>query len=67
MGNRVPAKDEIEGLDIPEMGVLGYVNEDPIEVTTAGMDHLTTHGPGVPRNVKNGLTPGTPKMPTSTR
>ena len=28
IGNRVSAKDEIDGLDIPEMGVLGYVNED---------------------------------------
>ena len=28
IGNRVAAKAEIEGLDIPEMGVLGYVNED---------------------------------------
>ena len=24
MGNRVPAAVEIEGLDIPEMGMLGY-------------------------------------------
>src|SRR5262249_38690368 len=30
IGNRVPAKDEIEGLDIPEMGVAGYVDEDSI-------------------------------------
>ena len=28
IGNRVSAKAEIEGLDIPEMGVAGYVNED---------------------------------------
>jgi Amt family ammonium transporter len=49
-GNRVTAKDEITGLDITEMGVPGYVVEDPIDVKRAGQDHLTTHGPGVPRN-----------------
>jgi Amt family ammonium transporter len=48
-GNRVTAKDEIAGLDITEMGVPGYVVEDPIDVKRAGQDHLTTHGPGVPR------------------
>jgi Amt family ammonium transporter len=42
VGNRVPVKDEINGLDIPEMGVLGYVNEDPIEVKNAGLNLL--HG-----------------------
>lgn len=52
MGNRVAAKDEIAGLDIPEMGVFGYVNEDPIEVQTAGHDHLSEHGPGVPTKAK---------------
>jgi len=26
IGNRVPAADEIEGLDIPEMGSIGYIN-----------------------------------------
>ncbi len=30
MGNRVSAKAEIEGLDIPEMGVIGYINEDSV-------------------------------------
>ncbi len=64
MGNRVTAKAEIEGLDIPEMGVLGYVNEDPIEVTTAGMDHLSTYGPGVPRGAKNGHSSDRPRIPT---
>jgi len=64
MGNRVTAKAEIDGLDIPEMGVLGYVNEDPIEVTTAGRDHLSTYGPGVPRGGKNGHSADKPKMPT---
>ncbi|MFO0911274.1 MAG: ammonium transporter [Isosphaeraceae bacterium] len=48
IGNRVPARDEIEGLDIPEMGVTGYVNEDSIAVQVAGQEHLTTFGPGVP-------------------
>ena len=49
MGNRVSAKDEIQGLDIPEMGILGYVNEDPVIVQNAGQEHLNTQGPGVPR------------------
>ncbi|HWE40182.1 MAG TPA: ammonium transporter [Isosphaeraceae bacterium] len=62
MGNRVPAKDEIEGLDIPEMGVLGYVHEDPIEVKVAGQEHLNTYGPGVPKGVRNGK--AEPKVPT---
>ena len=42
VGNRVPTRDEVNGLDIPEMGVLGYVNEDPIEVKNAGLNLL--HG-----------------------
>ena len=55
MGIRVTAKAEIEGLDIPEMGVLGYVNEDPITVKVLGDQHLDTHGPGVPvKLLKNG-------------
>ncbi len=55
MGIRVKAKDEIEGLDIPEMGVFGYVNEDPIAVQTIAEEHLSTHGPGVPTKLlKNG-------------
>jgi Amt family ammonium transporter len=29
VGLRVKAEDEIAGLDIPEMGVLGYINDDP--------------------------------------
>lgn len=57
MGNRVPAQVEIEGLDIPEMGVLGYINEDPIEVAAAGRALLATHGPGVPSN-KEVFNPG---------
>jgi Amt family ammonium transporter len=48
IGNRVPAQTEIIGLDIPEMGVLGYVHEDTIEVQKAGQEYLAAHGPGVP-------------------
>jgi Amt family ammonium transporter len=51
IGNRVSAKAEIEGLDIPEMGVLGYINEDTRAVQIAGEDFLATHGPGVPTKV----------------
>ena len=29
IGNRVSMATELQGLDIPELGVLGYVNEDP--------------------------------------
>src|SRR5207253_1049429 len=56
MGNRVTAKAEIDGLDIPEMGVIGYLNEDPVVVQTAGHEHLSTYGPGVPGAAKNGKT-----------
>lgn len=52
IGNRVPAKDEIEGLDIPEMGVMGYVNEDSIAVQVAGQEYLNSFGPGVPKAKK---------------
>jgi Amt family ammonium transporter len=48
-GNRPTARAEIEGLDIHEMGVPGYVNEDTVAVQTAGIEHLSTHGPGVPK------------------
>jgi Amt family ammonium transporter len=48
MGLRVKAKDEIDGLDIPEMGVKGYVDEDAVAVQQAGYEHLATYGPGVP-------------------
>jgi Amt family ammonium transporter len=48
-GNRVTARDEITGLDITEMGVPGYVIEDPIEVKRAEEDHLNHFGPGVPK------------------
>ena len=50
MGNRVSAQTEIYGLDIPEMGVLGYINEDTRAVQAAGEEHLSTYGPGVPRD-----------------
>lgn len=29
IGNRVSAQAELQGLDVPEMGVLGYIDEDP--------------------------------------
>ena len=29
IGNRVSPEVELQGLDIPEMGVLGYINDDP--------------------------------------
>lgn len=29
IGNRVSAEVELAGLDVPEMGVFGYINEDP--------------------------------------
>ena len=48
IGNRVSARAEVEGLDVPEMGVLGYVPEDTYAVQTAGQDYLATFGPGVP-------------------
>ncbi len=51
MGNRPPAVAEIAGLDIPEMGVEGYVNEDSVAVQVAGQEHLEVHGPGVPKKV----------------
>jgi Amt family ammonium transporter len=57
-GNRVRAIDEINGLDIPEMGVSGYVNEDIFPVQQAGEEHLNTHGPGVPTKLAfNGHAP----------
>jgi ammonium transporter, Amt family len=52
MGNRPSARAEIEGLDIPEMGLLGYMNEDARAVQLAGQEHLETYGPGVPTGKK---------------
>lgn len=48
IGNRVAARVEVEGLDVPELGVLGYVAEETYAVQTAGQDYLATFGPGVP-------------------
>jgi Amt family ammonium transporter len=48
MGNRVTAKTEVEGLDIHEMGVSAYVDEDSVAVQVAGEQHIAAHGPGVP-------------------
>jgi Amt family ammonium transporter len=50
IGLRVSAKEEIEGLDIHEMGVAGYVNEDSVAVQVAGQEHLNAFGPGVPKS-----------------
>jgi Amt family ammonium transporter len=52
IGNRVSAKTEVDGLDVPELGVVGYVNEDTQDVLIAGEQHLSTHGPGVPTKAK---------------
>ena len=51
MGNRVSAAVEIAGLDVHEMGVEGYINEDTHHVQMAGQAHIETHGPGVPKKV----------------
>jgi Amt family ammonium transporter len=69
IGNRVPARDEIAGLDVPEMGIAGYIAEDPIIVQNAGHDHLSTHGPGVPRkgSVANGPTGVDIRLPADRR
>jgi ammonium transporter, Amt family len=48
IGNRVSAREEVEGLDVPQMGVLGYVPEETYAVQTASQDYLATFGPGVP-------------------
>jgi Amt family ammonium transporter len=66
IGNRTTARAEIEGLDIHEMGVSGYVNEDSIAVQTAGHEHLNTFGPGVPKGARNGKA-GASKVPTGVR
>jgi Amt family ammonium transporter len=65
IGNRVPARDEIAGLDIPEMGIAGYIAEDPVIVQNAGHEHLSTHGPGVPSRgaMKNGSSGGQSRVP----
>ena len=48
VGNRVAARVEIDGLDVPETGVLGYVGEETYAVRTAGQAFLASFGPGVP-------------------
>lgn len=65
VGNRVAARAEIEGLDVPEMGVLGYVGEETYAVRTAGQDFLATFGPGVPPKAaaKPVVTPMNPSKP----
>ena len=65
VANRVAAAAEIEGLDIPEMGVLGYVGEETYAVRTAGQDFLATFGPGVP--AKPVVTPPAPPRPKRPR
>ena len=60
VGNRVAARAEIEGLDVPEMGVLGYVGEETYAVRTAGQDFLATFGPGVPPKKAAQATPPPP-------
>ena len=42
IGNRPSARVEIEGLDLPEMGVFGYLNEDTLAVQLAGQQRLTS-------------------------
>jgi ammonium transporter, Amt family len=50
VGNRASAMAEIEGLDIHEMGVPGYCDEDTPRVRIAGEEHIAAYGPGVPRS-----------------
>lgn len=64
VGNRVAAGAEIEGLDVPEMGVLGYVGEETYAVRTAGQDFLATFGPGVPPKAASKSAPPVPARPT---
>ncbi len=53
VGNRVKPEDEIAGLDIPEMGVQGYINEDaqPLEGTAA----IPVHDPRPAVKPPNGV------------
>jgi Amt family ammonium transporter len=41
IGNRVSVEVEMQGLDVPEMGALGYINDDP----KVPEGHLTSSGP----------------------
>jgi Amt family ammonium transporter len=45
IGNRVSAEVELQGLDVPEMGVLGYIHEEP----TSPEAHAI-HPPAEPRH-----------------
>jgi len=40
VGNRTSAKAEIEGIDLSELGVLGYLNDDTRDVEIAGQEAL---------------------------
>jgi Amt family ammonium transporter len=53
VGNRVKPEDEVEGLDIPEMGVQGYINEEtqPVEGTAA----IPVHEPRPAAKPPNGV------------
>ncbi|MDX2037194.1 MAG: ammonium transporter [Isosphaeraceae bacterium] len=42
IGNRTDYRAEVEGLDIPEMGVLGYINEDTQAVQLAGQEKIAS-------------------------
>jgi Amt family ammonium transporter len=59
IGNRTDARTEIEGLDLHELGVPGYMHEDTPAVQLAGQEHLATQGPGVPRTDRS----SGPKVP----
>ena len=63
IGNRVSARVEVEGLDVPEMGVLGYVPEETYAVQTAGQDYLATFGPGVPPKGSSSPAKGASRKP----
>ncbi len=63
IGNRVSARAEVEGLDVPEMGVLGYVPEETYAVQTASQDYLATFGPGVPPKGSSSPSRGSGRKP----
>ncbi len=59
MGNRTPASVEIDGLDVPEMGILGYVTEDTAAVQLAGQEILgSTSMKAKHVSVQEGVTAG---------
>ena len=60
-GIRPEAEVELQGLDLPEMGVLGYVPEETYAVQTASQDYLATFGPGVPPKGSSSPTKGAGK------